>query len=554
VSALATLNVFANPICVKCARSRLRLKHVLSWGTVCLTVTAFICMGVYLTMTEQRLATAPKAAQAMLPPLVIIQAVILILSGTGSVAGGLAQERIAGLLDYHRMTPMTPVQKILGFLFGLPVREYFLFALTLPFLAFAVIRGGFPVGPLLHFYAALFVAVWLYHLTALVAGMVTKKPRMAQILAQGLVILIYFVLPSLSLVGLSFFEYITIRPTFMRVLIDELARLDATRSLRQLGPLQELSRNVPFFETTLHPTVYGLMVQGFLLVTMFVIVRRKWIGEQRHSLSKLQGLLVFAVTLFFFMGNLWPIFAREHLYMEILEERFPTEFPLLLPFALVFLLPSGGLFLALMAIITPERAEVQKALRRARKLRLARVPSDSDGASSMPAAVGMSVCLCLAAALLVWLDHAHGRYLMGLPPVWTLYRPLLLCAALMLFVQGLRERCGTRVYLVSLFLLWMVPFFVCLVMYAAKEAFVGGTWVGLPFPPLALYLAVAELLHAAPHLGSVDEFVPPELATHLPAMNTVAALGYAVLAAAIQIERLRWMRRLASAQALPAAA
>jgi hypothetical protein len=185
VSALATLNLAENPICIKAVRARLRWKHVLSWGTVALTITTFICLMIYVTVTERELGTPQAAAQGMLLPLVVIQAVILILTGTGSVAGGLAQERIAGLLDYHRMTPMTPTQKILGFLFGLPAREYFLFALTLPFMAFAVIVGEFPLLTLLHFYAVFFVAVWLYHMTALVAGMVTKKPRLAQIVAQG---------------------------------------------------------------------------------------------------------------------------------------------------------------------------------------------------------------------------------------------------------------------------------------------------------------------------------------------------------------------------------
>jgi hypothetical protein len=368
------------------------------------------------------------------------------------------------------------------------------------------------------------------------------------------VVLIYFVLPALTFVGLSFFEYLTIRPTFMRILMEEITKHDPSRSIRELDYMVRLTRGVPFFATTLHPTVYALLVQGFLLVTMFAIVRRKWIGEQRHALSKVQGLLVFALTLFFFVGNLWPIFAREHLYLELFEERFGADVPLLLPFTFVLLLPSGVLFLVLMGMLTPVRAEVQRAMRRVRKFRLARVPLDSDGASSLPAVLGMIACLCTAIALLVWLDRTHGRYLTGLPPTWVLVRPLLLFAAVMLFVQGLRERCGTRGYLVAVFLIWMVPFFVCLVMFAAKGAFVAGTWVGLPFPPLALYLAVAEFLMSAPHVGSFDQFVPPEIARSLAAMNNVASVGYIGAAAVMQVERQRWKRRLELALAPAAAA
>ena len=164
------LNIFSNPICVRCARARLRWKHILSWGLILLTVTAFICIGVYETQTEREFATPEDAAKSLLLPLIVIQAIVMMFLGTGAVAAGLSREREHRLLDYARMTPMSPTAKILGYLFGLPVREYFLFALTLPFVLFAMLRSGYSWWNLLEFYSVFFTSVWLYHMTGMAGG------------------------------------------------------------------------------------------------------------------------------------------------------------------------------------------------------------------------------------------------------------------------------------------------------------------------------------------------------------------------------------------------
>ena len=132
---------FANPIFIKSARSRLRLGPTVAWGVVVLVLASFLFLGIYLTATRRDLLPASEAAKATIPALIAIQALILMLIGTGSVASGLAQERDSGVLDYLRMSPMTPLGKIIGYLYGMPSREYFLFLLTVPFMLFAIIVG-----------------------------------------------------------------------------------------------------------------------------------------------------------------------------------------------------------------------------------------------------------------------------------------------------------------------------------------------------------------------------------------------------------------------------
>ncbi|SVB21491.1 uncharacterized protein METZ01_LOCUS174345, partial [marine metagenome] len=136
-----------------------------------------------------------NGARAAFPVLLIAQGFILLFLGTGRVASGTAEEREIGLLDYQRMTPMNPFAKIVGYLFGLPAREHFMFILTLPFLLHAVIVGEISPGKTLHLYTVFFSCVLLYHLTAHVTGLVISKPRATSWVSRMVVLGLYVILP-----------------------------------------------------------------------------------------------------------------------------------------------------------------------------------------------------------------------------------------------------------------------------------------------------------------------------------------------------------------------
>ncbi|MBM4113053.1 MAG: hypothetical protein FJ253_06720, partial [Phycisphaerae bacterium] len=351
------------PIWVKCARARLRAKHMLSWGLVVVTVTAFVFLMTYLTSTHRGIWNAENSAKVTFIPVIIIQAVIMMLLGTGAVASGLSREREERLLDYHRMTPMSATAKIAGFLFGLPVREYFLFLLTMPFIVFAAVKSGFPLGKLAHFYLVFFSSVWVYHMTGMVAGMASSRPRVASIMAQGMVVVLYLILPRLELVGLRFFEYFTILPTFFGMVYDELAANNALLYDSDTAALVQRYRDVPFFDFTLRSTPYALLVQGFLLTMMFVIVRRKWLDEFSHPLTKLGALVGFAGILVFLAGNLWPILSDRAVFAALLvrlgaadgldESESGTSAQVLMVIMFVFMTVSGLICLLMVMVVTP---------------------------------------------------------------------------------------------------------------------------------------------------------------------------------------------------------
>jgi len=536
-----------NPIWVRGLRARVRMRHLLSWGVVAITVVLFISLMTYMTVTQRDLGSPEDAARSVLPGLIIVQAVIMMMAGTGAVASGVARERDERLLDYQRMTPMSPTARIIGYLFGLPAREYVLFALTLPFVAGAVIVSGFSLLTLLHFYAVFFTSVWVYHMTALVAGMVAPKPRAASLLSVGMVVILYFVLPNLSRIGLTFFEFLTIRPTLFGLVHQELPE-----HLR--GPVAasgiDSFRDVPFFGGHLHPTVYTMLVQGFVLVTMFTIVHRRWRNETSHLLSKKGGFAVFLGVTIFLLGSVWAIVVQEDVYLSVFEQfriveagqRSPESLLLLLYMAALII---GMAYLLITSIITPERHTVLEGWRRARKHGRTHLNWNSDAACGLPASAAMLATFIVSGALVLWLVVRSGTYFNSAPGIM----PLLLVGAVIigsgLFVQGLRERFGTRVFAVTLFLIWMVPFFTMMILIAAFERAVIGAYAGLPFPPISIGITLGHALESAAPLEGMDpQLLPTEIHHAGPALSTVAGTALLTVGILMQIAAVFHRRRL----------
>src|SRR5690606_17510635 len=201
-----------NPVFVRFWRSRLRLRRSVFWYLLTLIVTSFVVTLTYIVRTNA--GTPPvDAARSLWIPLLIIQGLILMVKGTGSVSAGLIQDKIDQTLDYQRLTPVSPVRNLVGYLFGLPVLEYVMFALTLPHLAFIAVVGQIPPATLLSVYCSFFVCVILYHMTGIAAGMVIRRWIFGYMLSILLVLFVNVILPTfVSQLGLRFFQYLSVWP------------------------------------------------------------------------------------------------------------------------------------------------------------------------------------------------------------------------------------------------------------------------------------------------------------------------------------------------------
>src|SRR4029450_7665045 len=125
---------------------------------------------------------------------------------------------------------------VLGYLFGLPIREYTMFLVTVPFTAFSFWRGEVPSGVWIPLYTVALSSALLYHLTGLVTGTVVRNRRWAFLISIGLVFCLYTVIPQMARFGLVFFKYLTIYPVveecFPKLVPEQAGRvLGAVRAL-----------------------------------------------------------------------------------------------------------------------------------------------------------------------------------------------------------------------------------------------------------------------------------------------------------------------------------
>ncbi|MCU0751006.1 MAG: hypothetical protein MUF13_15810, partial [Akkermansiaceae bacterium] len=192
--------VWSNPIFLRYCRSRLRPRG----AGIALLITLLVAgFSVALsTSIGGRFDMTP--ADAVRPAgiaLFAIQSFVLFVIGTAQVAGGMTAERDEGVIDYQRLIPMSPVAKVMGYLFGLPVREYAMVLVTLPFTAWCLWQGEVELkywGPL---YVILFVTTLLYHFTGLVTGSVLRNRRWAFLTTIAMVFCLYTVIPQLAKFG-----------------------------------------------------------------------------------------------------------------------------------------------------------------------------------------------------------------------------------------------------------------------------------------------------------------------------------------------------------------
>lgn len=463
--------IWANPIFRRYSRSRLRPGVFLPWLVVVLILAAFAFFATYLNDIRVGHTRAAAAADAFFPVLVI-QMLILLLMGTGSVASGVISESDDGMTDYQRLTPMGPLTKIVGYLFGLPLREYALFASTLPFTLFSVLAGKMPIGLVGEIYFMLFMSAVLYHLTGCVAGTVVKKRRFAGRLAQIMVVLLYFVLPGIGQFGFVFFEYLTMRP----VLIENLGSIHLPTFGNLLDNGRQL-KSVYLFDFEFSQIGFSILIQLTLIVSFVVVLYRKWRQPTNHLFGKNFAVALFFWIMLLLVGNALPLISDGSIfpsrsqiqYLEQPDMPPDTQVDAIEAYALSALFGLGTLALAFafVAAITPTADEYTKGLRRARKLDRTRIPSRADGAS----AVWYTLLIALVGALF-WSRFVdaifHSPFVRAIPHDAGLLRatPLALLIYLPCF-HGVLERFGRKALLLFALFVWVVPLLGSIIMIAA---------------------------------------------------------------------------------------
>lgn len=529
----ALMKIPLNPLIYRFACARLRLRPLIFRLLVTLTMVSFVFFMTFLVAREQAQLDTVAAARGTLIPIIIIQGILLMLMGTGAVASGITQEKLDGVLDYQRMTPMPAWKKVLGYLFGLPIREYVLFAVTLPFLGYALIWGKVPMAAWVPFYILFFSGVWLYHMTGFAAAMITQRWRWAARIAQGLVLVLYFFLPQLSHLGIVFFEYLTIRPALAQFIVPLLTGGgDALPGfLEHLG-----GKRVPFFHFSIGAAVFSLLLQAGLLALFYRMIERKWNRENAPSLGKVSGSVAFAAVLLTALGNLWQRITQIGTGPVMLDAATVVALPMV--YALL------GLFagLLILRVICPERQDFQRGLLRQRKFGWKRLPWWFDEASARGVALVYALSL---GGLLFFIQHGvYGRMeAMGAespvnvtpPHLWFL--PLVVALTLVYF-QSTREYLGDKNQLLLGLLVWVVPILLGMVLTAASLELRSVAYFLFALSPWGLVVLVGTAPVGATSLETSADVVRLAQARYFGLFFLLALVGY------FQVALARWQARM----------
>lgn len=376
--------IWGNPIFRRYCRSRLRPAALGISLLITLIIAGFI-VAMANPVAIRNGMNPVDAARTGLIPLLVFQCVILFIFGTAQVSGGMTAERDEGVIDYQRLIPMTPMAKVIGYLLGLPAREYVMFLTTLPFTAWSLWRGQVAMEAWLPLYGVVLSSTLLYHFTGLVTGTVVRNRRWAFLVSFGLVFCLYSVVPQLANFGLVFFKYLTVRPVFDESLpfILPLSAGSIVKTSQNLVP------TVKFFGLDFSESVFTWFSQGGLILVFAMMLHRKWHRAESHLLDKLWTAGFYLWIQILFLGNALPLIEPGELFPSRGLRRFVAIGPDWLPqpgeavaMSGIYGFASLILLFILAGIVTPNADHQIRGWRRARKQGRNTVPFLSDPATS----------------------------------------------------------------------------------------------------------------------------------------------------------------------------
>lgn len=489
--------VWTNPIFRRYCRSQLRPRALGVVVLLDLLVAGFIVAMVSSVGGNLEAGMADTARSAIIP-LLVVQSIILFGLGTAQVSGGMITERDEGVVDYQRLIPMTPLAKTVGYLFGLPVREYAMFAGTLPFTIWALWVGEVSWQVWLPLYGVVLSSAIVYHLTGLVTGTVVRNRRSAFLISIGLVFCLYTIIPQVAKFGLVFFKYLTIRPVFT----ESLPAIVPGKIGEAIEVVQRFGPSVKFFNLGFSETVFTLFTQAGLALTFLIMLCRKWRSDDLHLLGKVWATGFFAWIHLLLLGNALPLIkpgllfpSREFSRMASTEEIWapPIEEATMMSglYGLVTLL----LICIITSIITPSVDHQKKGWRRARQQGLKREPATTDAASSWGYVVAMAIAGGLAWFFFtrsLFESHWFEGRVVGWPIALGFVGVLLVGG---LLLQTVLEGRGRRLLGLVSILVGIVPLMVGTVFATIGSAFgFVAVWT-YPVSPLALpFYAAGSLL------------------------------------------------------------
>jgi len=276
---------------------------------------------------------------------------IVFLVGTSQVAVSIGRANELGILDFHRVSPLSATAQTIGFLIGAPIREYLVAACLIPF-ALVVSAMG-PPGPFSYgiLLIVLLSSTLLFHTLAVILGLVSTKGQNAAGGVVGLIVLSHigsgFVFVGVALPGM-----LTVIPTFLQL-------------MEHLPPGQAQLGLPKFFGVELPLSLQSLIYQVPMFLFFLVAASNRMRSDWAHLYSKRTAAAFLTVIASLTMGSM------------VGHAQLPQR--LFVPVMLYVLVPVA---MMLLMAVTPNSGEFANGHRRAEKMNLLKPSMWTDLASN----------------------------------------------------------------------------------------------------------------------------------------------------------------------------
>ncbi len=518
---LESLNLLDNAVFVKHARARLRLVKMLPIFIIYLVVSTLGFLGpllvdYYESGREEGWEVLPAAIAFGI--LSAVQWFALALLGTSRVATALGEERDSGILEFHRVTPTSGVYRVVGYLFGTPIREYLLVVVSLPLSLIAAFLAEFSMPRVLLGYGIFWLNCLFFHALAVVLGLITKKAKIASGSAVAAVIGLPIVAQSLEDVGLPFLTYLTATAAFYGLSTESIP------SIRSFNWVDE-----DFFGLKVSLVLCTVVVHVVAFGFIMIAAGRKLWRQDAPLLSKLQSVCLLAVIAVLMVGSYWQNIGTPDI-----------DSTQMVKFMAVLLGVVGVVAMLLAGVVTPSLLAFLRTAERAKKSGQHSVPIFSDGASNLETVlVFLTVILVAYAGTFA----ASGKKVSlatftGSGGIAAAVAPFLVIAVTVLgwasagefFSLALRRHKGRYMGLLF-FLVWILPVLVAVLLVEIDVfSWRGGSYAAVISPPLGFIAALAWLLGVT----------HPEVGT-LPALAAICLVVNGGLLVLLSL--LAWLRR-----------
>ncbi len=398
---------FSNPILVKHVRSRLRPQSALSAVAVVIMLNLCLAFAGYQLDWYQHGYVAGG--------IMAMQIVILGIMGSAQVNASVNGARASGVLDFHRVTPMTPSELMFGFFLGAPIREYALFASTIPFTIFCMAFGIPTFLGFLQLILLVLSTAWILHAISMLSALISNSKNPSGN-AVGMIVFLLF-----------FFAYIV---------------LGATQSVYAV----ESEFRLRFFGISLPWLPVILLYELPMLFFLLLAVTRKMESQRMHPLSKPQAIAALLTFSTLIVGGIWR--QENYQYFQL---------------ATLYLLVVPSLLLTAMTVSS--QAEYIKGLHRAQKQGRPRLPWWNDLSVSVPGLTILPAIVLVAGTVAETIATGTPDPHFGAPGSANAYSLALAAAVLTVAyhafgLQYFHLRFGRRasVYFgLFLFVAWLLP-------------------------------------------------------------------------------------------------